>query len=209
MLAQLRDIGVVPTTAISTDSFGGVKTYLMNTGLQVTRKKLKEAKNFSRTLENGWAVQRDQIGNYGTNYAVRTVVAMIGLGALPPAEASYPNASVDSQGRLLSGEYRYGVRFSAGQTPPANAFWSLTMYDEQGYLINNPIERYTLGDRDALTYNEDGSLDILIGVDEPNELHSNWLPAPPGNFAITMRVYWPESDFLDGTWSPPAIERIY
>jgi len=88
-----------------------------------------------------------------------------------------------------------------------NAFWSLTMYDERGFLIDNPIGRYAIGDRDEITFKADGSLDILIQHPPPAGKKSNWLPAPAGRFAVTMRLYLPKPEFLDGTWNLPPIER--
>ena len=82
------------------------------------------------------------------------------------------------------------------------------MYDEHGFLINNPIERYALGDRDPLEFNTDGSLDILIQHEQPKTNVSNWLPTPDGAFAVTLRLYLPKTEFLDGTWKLPPIERI-
>jgi len=89
-----------------------------------------------------------------------------------------------------------------------DAFWSLTMYDERGFLIDNPIQRYALGDREPLEFNADGSLDILIRHEQPETNMSNWLPAPGGAFAVTLRLYLAKAEFLDGTWKLPPIERL-
>ena len=151
---------------------------------------------------------RAGIGNYGTDYGTRTAVAMIGLGALPPKEAMYPNAMLDGDGRPLSGDNRYRIHFPPGQTPPVDAFWSLTLYDADGFLVDNLIGRYTLGDRDALHFNGDGSLDILIQHAAPEAPKANWLPAPAGNFAVTMRLYLPQATVLDGSWRIPPLERM-
>ena len=82
------------------------------------------------------------------------------------------------------------------------------MYDEHGYLIDNPINRYALGDRDPLEFNADGSLNLLIQHEPPATNVSNWLPAPAGAFAVTMRLYLPKAAFLNGTWKLPPIERL-
>jgi hypothetical protein len=115
---------------------------------------------------------------------------------------------MDITGQPLDGGYRYRIHFDAGKTPPVDAFWSLTMYDERGFLIDNPIGRYAIGDRDSLAFNPDGSLDILIQHEQPDAKASNWLPAPADAFAVTMRLYLPKADFLDGAWKLPPIERI-
>jgi hypothetical protein len=84
----------------------------------------------------------------------------------------------------------------------------LTMYDKRGFLIDNPIRRYAIGDLDVLAFNPDGSLDILIQHEKPDAKASNWLPAPAGAFAVTMRLYLPGTDFLNGNWKLPPIERF-
>ncbi len=153
-------------------------------------------------------VVRDGIGVYGTDYSVRAFVSLIGLGALTPVEAAYPNTIKDSTGNPLNGKNRYRIHFDAWKTPPVDAFWSLTMYDERGFLIDNPINRYAIGDRDPLKFNPDGSLDILIQHERPDEGEQNWLPAPTDAFAVTLRLYLPQDDFLNGTWKLQPIERI-
>lgn len=206
MLKTLESIGVKPGQPYNGGPLGAVDDYLSNLALDITRREIKKQLDEARALENGWAVQRDTIGDYGTNYGVRAAVATIGLGALPPAEASYPNTAVDDGGERLTGERKYRLHFAAGETPPANAFWSLTMYDQAGFLVANSIGRYAIGDRDALSFNEDGSLDLYIQHSEPQGRDSNWLPAPQGVFALTMRIYYPQERFLDGSWKLPALQ---
>jgi len=187
---------------------GPLERYLIERGVNYMRDHLMDELSRRRTVENGWFIARGAIGNYGTDYGLRAGVALIGLGALPPAEASYPSTSSDSAGRPLSGEYRYRIRFAPGQTPPADAFWSLTMYDHEDYLVDNPIGRYAIGDRDPLVYQPDGSLELLIQHEQPLEGAGNWLPAPAGTFTLTLRIYMPRDVFLNGDWSPPAVERL-
>lgn len=93
--------------------------------------------------------------------------------------------------------------------PPARAFWSVTLYDNEGFPVANPLNRFALGDRDPLTYNADGSLDLQVQHDSPGtDPESNWLPAPAGTFNLTMRLYSPKPTALDGTWAPPAVQRV-
>jgi hypothetical protein len=90
-----------------------------------------------------------------------------------------------------------------------NAFWSVTMYDAERYLVENPLHRYAIRDRTpGLRYNQDGSLDIYLQREAPAGRESNWLPAPPGEFSVQIRLYLPKQEAIDGTWTPPAIERI-
>jgi hypothetical protein len=101
------------------------------------------------------------------------------------------------------------LHFEQGKTPPANAFWSITMYDKEGFQVPNPIDRFAIGDRDPLTFNPDGSLDIYVQVESPGkDKESNWLPAPEGAFEPTMRLYSPRPEVLDLTWAPPPFKKI-
>ena len=162
-------------------------------------------------MANGWNYMLDGIGTYGTDYLTRAAVALIGLGANIPEDAVYPaNLGVDSEGAPLSPEHEYVMHFEDGATPPANAFWSITMYDKDGYLVDNPIRRYAIGDRDNLEFNEDGSLDIYIQRKSPGpDKEGNWLPAPAeGTFTPTMRIYWPKDEMWTGKWKPPGIRRL-
>ena len=122
--------------------------------------------------------------------------------------ALHAGPEVDGAGAPLSGANRYVLHFAKGQEPPVNAFWSLTMYSPSGYLVANPVNRFAVGDRDNMTRNADGSLDILIQHDLPTaRLAANWLPAPDGPFQLLLRMYWPKEAVRDGAWMPPAIKK--
>jgi len=157
---------------------------------------------------NGWGIMLN-IGTYGTDYLTRAMVAWVGIGANIPADAVYPTAFVDKDNQPLTGKNNYQIHFDKDQLPPVKAFWSITLYNSESFLVQNSLDRYALGDRDPLVFNNDGSLDIYIQHESPGkEKESNWLPAPQGSFNLTMRLYWPESKVLDGSWTPPAIERL-
>lgn len=162
----------------------------------------------SKDTINGW-VAHNNLGNYGTNYEVRAFVAVGGLGANLPEDALYPSCAIDADGNKLHGSQKYVIHFDKGQTPPANAFWSLTMYDTDGYMVKNPIDRTTIGDRSDLIQNEDGSIDIYIQHIAPEgDKVRNWLPSPEGDFNILLRVYWPKEEMIDGSWELPPVKRI-
>ena len=95
--------------------------------------------------------------------------------------------------------------------PPVRGFWSLTMYDAQYFFVANPLNRYTLSQRNALKSNPDGSVNLYIQAANPGpDKESNWLPAPSGPFNLMLRLYWPKEhppSLLDGTWQPPPVER--
>lgn len=161
----------------------------------------------ARTV-NGWRIAYD-LGNYGVNYLLRAQVARVGVGANLPEDALYPRAIADAEGRPLEGRRRYVVHFDKSQLPPVHAFWSLTMYDSRGFFCENAIGRYALGDRDKLRYNADGSLDLYIQHQRPGAGDaSNWLPAPSEAFSMSLRLYWPRQQALDGTWTPPPIRAV-
>jgi hypothetical protein len=156
---------------------------------------------------NGWRYDT-KLGSYDTRYLDRATVALFGLGANLGQDALYPAAKLDAVGAPLNGGSRYIVHFAKGKAPPVNAFWSITMYTSEGYLVANPINRFAVGDRDKLVRNKDGSLDLLIQHDRPEgATAANWLPAPDGPFTLTMRMYWPKAPALDGKWLPPPIKK--
>jgi hypothetical protein len=159
---------------------------------------------------NGWQMNVETMGVYGNAYLKRAIVAQVGLGANQPEDAIYPLCVGDADGKPLVGEAKYVLRFEKSELPPVDAFWSVTMYDGQGFQVANPINRFAIGDRDALKYGADGSLEILIQAESPGkDLESNWLPAPKsGQLGVTMRLYAPRPQALDGRWSPPAIRRV-
>ncbi|MCZ6489426.1 MAG: DUF1214 domain-containing protein, partial [Acidobacteria bacterium] len=103
----------------------------------------------------------------------------------------------------------YLLHFAKNEIPPVGAFWSVTLYDKDGFPTVNALKRNALGDRDKLKYNVDGSLDIYIQHESPGkDKGSNWLPAPTGDFNLTMRLYAPKPQVLDGRWAPPGIKRV-
>lgn len=159
----------------------------------------------SGRLVNGWRLQTSGMGVWGNDYARRAAFALIGLGALPVEDAVYPICAVDADGMPLTGDQDYVLRFEADALPPVRAFWSVTVYDQEGYQVPNAIDRFTLGDRDALTYGPDGSLELHVRS-EPAD--TNWLPSPPGQpFTLTMRLYDCEPAVVNGTWDPPPVRR--
>ncbi|QEY62897.1 DUF1254 domain-containing protein [Metapseudomonas lalkuanensis] len=162
-----------------------------------------------RPTFNGWRIGYE-LGEYGTRYQQRALVAKLGLGANSPEDAIYPNLHQDPQGQTLRGDKRYLLHFAKDQLPPARAFWSLTLYNDRQLLSANPLDRYALGDRDPLRYNADGSLDLLVQRQPPDDeqLRANWLPAPDGRFNLFLRLYWPQPEALQRQWLPPQIRLV-
>ena len=157
---------------------------------------------------SGWAIPASNIGDYRTDYTFRAGVAVLGLGANTRAEAIYPTAIDDAAGRPLDGAHRYRLVFKPGQAPPERAFWSLTMYDSDGYLVANPQHRYAVGSsHPPLARKPDGSTVIALQRTRPKESGVNWLPTPSGPFRLTLRLYRPKASVLSGAWTPPGVER--
>lgn len=156
---------------------------------------------------NGWQMNTDTMGVYGNYYLKRAIVALIGLGANQPEDAVYPLCVGDAAGQPLNGTNKYVLHFGKDELPPVEAFWSVTMYDAEGYQVANALDRFAIGDRDQLKYNRDGSLDLYLQHDSPGaDKEANWLPAPAqGALGVTMRLYAPKAEVLDGHWNPPAI----
>lgn len=171
--------------------------------------RMKELGPQLRQRRNGWIVSTTQIGTYGVDYLMRAYIAFAGLGALPNDEAIYPSTFTDADGKPLSGADKYVLHFDKNQLPPAKAFWSLTMYGADQFFVANPINRYAIGDRDKLTFNPDGSLDLYLQRESPGkDRESNWLPAAEGRFSMNLRLYLPAAEARDGRWMPPAVKRV-
>ena len=146
------------------------------------------------------------------NYLYRMVAAVVGIYGNSRQEAMYPVYTVDDTGKPLEGSNRYTLRFAAGQLPPVDAFWSLTMYQlPESLLVANPLNRYLLNSPMLSQFKQDadGGLTLYIQNESPgNDLESNWLPAPKGPFMTVMRLYWPKETVLNGTWTAPPVKLV-
>ncbi|KAA0699449.1 DUF1254 domain-containing protein [Neorhizobium sp. P12A] len=162
---------------------------------------------------NGWGYTT-KTGIYGTDYVQRALIAAIGLGANRPEDAIYPT-STKSKDRVLARAYRgsenYVLTFPKDQMPPVRGFWSITMYNDKYFFVENPLNRYSISARQDLKANPDGSVDIYIQNKSPGaDKESNWLPAPKEKFILMMRLYWPDDkspSILDGSWVIPSVTK--
>jgi len=207
-LERFASIGVGPGLKFNIMSFDdSTKSLLRNIPKEVFAGFKMEISKPKQDLINGWTVHKG-LGAYGTDYAKRAFVSYMGLGANLSEDAIYPGCAVDADGNALNGANNYVLHFDKGKTPPANAFWSLTMYSEDGYFVDNSINRYTLGDRSKLKTNADGSVDIYIQHTAPSkDKMENWLPSPKENFNLLLRVYWPKEEMISGKWEAPAVKK--
>ena len=160
------------------------------------------------TTVNGWSTTL-QCGKASTGILLRAACAKFLAAANLPQEAVYWTATVDSAGQTLTGGHDYLLHFPKGALPPNHAFWSLTMLDAQGYPVDNPINRYSVGDRSGLVQSADGSLDIYIQHAAPAGHEANWLPAPSGDFKLTLRAYQPGAAILNGAYHVPPVVEVH
>jgi hypothetical protein len=144
------------------------------------------------------------------DYFTRTAVAKSNIFVNTPRETKYFYQDFDGDGQQLNGNYAYTVTFAAGQKPPAKSFWSLTLYNQHHFFSPNELKRYSVGTKNkSLISAPDGSLTIYVQSTAPEgNAKANWLPAPKENFALYVRVYWPEEIVLNGTWTPPAVAKV-
>lgn len=208
MTVRLAALGVDPETgALDWSGHGLLARRVMARGVAVARDRLTQADRLPPGPQ-GWRTLTEDLGDYGTNYALRAGVARIGLGANLAADAIYPNTSVDRDGEPLHSVNAYILRFEPGTLPPADAFWSITLYDSDGFLPEGASWRHALGDRDDLEYDSDGGLTLRISTEPPQGFpDSNWLPAPPdAPFTLTARLYGPGEAALSGDWTMPGVE---
>lgn len=207
-LFRLRDLGITGDGHWDAERFTAEERAEIQAGFTDALTALPALLARVGSQANGWSYQTDTMGVYGNFYLKRALVTMAGLGANPPEDAIYPVLLADSDGEPLTGETDYRIHFSVDEIPPVGAFWSITMYDEEGFQAANELDRFALGDRDDLHYNEDGSLDIYLQHGNPGpERQPNWLPAPLGPLGVTMRLYAPEPAALDGSWKPPQVVK--
>jgi hypothetical protein len=188
-------------------------------GMKAGEAKISEAVAGTGKNINGWTLGGLAGGDsafFHGNWLERAAVAKAGIYANDPVEATYPLTRIDAAGEPLDGsKHSYTLTFAAGQLPPVNAFWSVTMYDGKSQLlIQNPINRYLINSPmlPHLKKNADGSLTLYIQKDSPGkDKESNWLPAPNDLIYLVMRLYWPKTEPPSilppgsGTWQPPAI----
>ncbi len=161
-----------------------------------------------RPAGNGWNRSTNN-GHFGTDYFNRTGTAKSNMFDSAAEETQYFYTDNDSKGKRLHGANSYEITFAAGELPPVNGFWSLSLYDEEHFFYPNRLRRYALGSRDeSLQYNPDGSLTLYAGARSPGgDRETNWLPAPDGPFSLYIRAYWSKAPVLDGSWTPPAVAK--
>jgi len=160
-------------------------------------------------VANYWSMNTDPMGVYGNYYLKRAIVAQAGLGANVPEDAIYPLNLGDEAGKPLDGANKYAIRFASNELPPVDAFWSITLYDPEGFQVANSLNRFAVSSWMPFKRDADGSLTLYFQNESPGaDREANWLPAPKGPFNLTMRLYAPKSEALTGLWNPPPVTKV-
>jgi hypothetical protein len=214
--AKMASIGIVPGQPYDSSDLSDTQRAELGLGVKEGSVTIeKGVANFGKLI-NSWQIGAAQ-GNrsfYKGDHLLLAIAARAGIYGNNPEEAVYPLTTKDGTGASLDGsQHNYTLTFPAGQLPPVNAFWSVTMYDGKSQLlVENPINRYLINSTmlSAMKKNKDGSLTIYIQKNAPAD-KSNWLPAPNGPIYTVMRLYWPKLEQPsilpagEGTWQPPAV----
>jgi hypothetical protein len=211
MVANLKKIGIEPGQDFDIGKLDPAVGKGLEKAAKAGLEKITAHMKDAGKIVNGW-VYPVPGGVYGTDYLQRATIAYFGLGCNRTKDAVYPTSEMDVDGKPYDGAHRYTLTFPKGQLPPVDGFWSLTMYDANYFFVNNPLNRYTLSQRNKLKENDDGSVTLYLQNKSPGaDKDSNWLPAPEGKFVLMLRLYWPKEkdpSILDGTWKPPAVTLV-
>jgi hypothetical protein len=209
ILARMKRIGIEAGKSFDVDKIDPVVRKALEAAPESARNLMEWKVRTLARVANGWSMNTDTMGVYGNYYLKRAIVSQLGLGANLPEDAIYPMNLADETGRPLDGASKYTIHFEKGQIPPAAAFWSLTLYDSDGFQVPNSLNRFALSSWMPLKHNGDGSLDLYLQNESPGQnKEANWLPAPKGPFNVMLRLYAPRSDALTGKWNPPPVTKL-
>ncbi|MGO4675096.1 DUF1254 domain-containing protein [Bosea sp. 2YAB26] len=208
IIAQMKRIGIVPGESFDIDKLPPAVKKGLEAAPEAGQKLMEWKIPTLARVANHWSMNTDTMGVYGNYYLKRAIVAQVGLGANLPEDAVYPLNLGDESGKPLDGAGKYTLHFEKGALPPVNAFWSVTLYDPEGFQVANSLDRFAVSSWMPFKFSADGSLDLYFQNANPGkDKEANWLPAPKGEFNLTMRLYGPKSEVLTGKWNPPAITR--
>ena len=212
IVGQFAKLGIGPGLTFKPESLSDAQRKGLTRAAEVAYKRVQAHAQENGELRNGWRYATN-IGAYGADRLRASAVGMMGYGGNIAAEAMYLPAFFDTEMRPLQGDRSYHIHFAADNLPPANAFWSITLYSRpENQLRANPINRYAIGDRTpTLKRGADGSVDIYIQPEKPeDDKAGNWLPTGgKGPIWIILRMYLPAEKALSGAYVPPGPERVY
>jgi hypothetical protein len=209
IIAQMKRIGIVPGQSFDIEKVPPVVKKALEDAPGAGQKLMEWKLPTLARVANHWSMNTDTMGVYGNYYLKRAIVTQQGLGANLPEDAIYPLNLGDEAGRPLDGGNKYTLHFDKASVPPVNAFWSITLYDQDGFQVGNSLNRFAVSSWMPFKYNSDGSLDLYFQNDNPGkDKEANWLPAPKGPFNLTMRLYSPKPEALTGRWNPPPVTKV-
>jgi hypothetical protein len=208
IIAQIMRIGIEPGKSFDLSKLDPIVQKALAAAPEAGQQLMKWKMATIARVANGWSMNTDTMGVYGNYYLKRAIVSQVGLGANLPEDAIYPLNLADSDGKPLDGANKYVIRFDKGNTPPADAFWSITLYDSEGFQVANSLNRFAVSSWMPFKSNADGSLELYFQNESPGkDNEANWLPAPKGAFNLTMRLYAPAPEALNGKWNPPPVTK--
>jgi DNA sulfur modification protein DndE len=212
LVSKLELLSIGPGKTPSTEANETIRNALQ-AGITQGEKLIEARATKLGPVINGWEYSNPKTGLYGNDYLLNAATVLaINIAPNVPQEATYPETTVDGDGKQLNGRNNYIIHLDPGQTPPIskNGYWSITMYDEKDYLVENQLNRYSLNSaRNETKFNEDGSLDLYIQHTNPGiEKEPNWLPAPSGNFSLLMRIYIPQDSAINGEYQIPPVRLL-
>lgn len=204
--AKFAKIGIVPAKTFDPKEYTPEVLKAINEGIKEAEKELKEGTDKLTNATDLFGTRETINGDYFK----RALGAAAGLFGNTKEEAIYIGTRTDKANNFLLGKNNYVIRFPKGQTPPDKYFWSITIYElPSRYLVDNPINRYSIGDRTSgLKYEPNGALIIYMQHEAPKGKESNWLPIPAGAFYYLIRIYGPDEAILNGTWKAPQPELV-
>jgi hypothetical protein len=210
ILAQMKRIGIEPGQSFDFNKLDPAIREALASAPAAAQKLMAWKLATLARVANGWSMNTDTMGVYGNYYLKRAIITQQGLGANLPEDAIYPLNLFDDAGQPLDGANKYTIHFEKGATPPVNAFWSITLYDADGFQVGNSLNRFAVSSYMPFKTNADGSLDLYFQNESPGkDKEVNWLPAPTGPFNLCMRLYGPKADAITGKWNPPAVRRVH
>jgi hypothetical protein len=208
IVAQVQRIGIEPGESFDIEKVSPAVKKALKAAPEAAQKLMAWKMPTLSRVANHWSMNTDTMGVYGNYYLKRALITQWGLGANLPEDAIYPSNLGDEAGRPLDGANKYKLHFEKSATPPANAFWSMTLYDAEGFQVPNSLNRFAVSSWMPFKYNADGSLDLYFQNESPGmDKEANWLPAPKGPFNLLMRLYAPRSEALTGKWNPPFVAK--
>jgi len=208
IIAQMKKIGIEPGKSFDISKLDPAVQKALSSAPEDAQKLMSWKVPTLARVANDWSLNTDTMGVYGNYYLKRAIVSQVGLGANLVEDAIYPLNLGDESGKPLDGANKYTITFDKGAAPPVDAFWSITLYDPEGFQVGNSLNRFAVSSWMPFKYNADGSLDIYFQNESPGKgKEANWLPAPKGPFNLTMRLYAPKSDALTGKWVPQAVVK--